>query len=182
VTVTTRLPRSERRRYWEQVARAWGEARPHVLWRAHSDAVNARLVARWLPESQVGRLLKTDALDEAVSDGLYPQLATRARRVVGIDISIAAQRAVLPSTKKRRNLDRPAVATQRSGANQPGGEGNGPLAARDVRPRPSTAHRRHLHRHPGPQKNGPDRRSPVSITLPTPAGRPSSQEDSIPSG
>jgi hypothetical protein len=40
------------------------------LWRAHSDAVNKALVARWRPVGQMDTLLKTDLFDEAVSDGL----------------------------------------------------------------------------------------------------------------
>ncbi len=56
------------------------------LWRLHSDAVNERLVARWLP-SGLGAVLKTDLYDEAVSPGLYPALRMRAERVVGIDLS-----------------------------------------------------------------------------------------------
>lgn len=76
-------------RYWDAVAEAWDKARPHTLWRAHSDAINCSLLARWLPESRVECLLKTDAFDEAVGDGLYPFLSPKAKRIVSMDISIS---------------------------------------------------------------------------------------------
>jgi SAM-dependent methyltransferase len=60
-----------------------------ALWREHCDALNARLLQRWLPESPAGRLLKTDLWEEAVGSGLYPTLAARSDSVVGIDFSPA---------------------------------------------------------------------------------------------
>lgn len=57
------------------------------LWRAHSDAVNKALVARWQPVGQMDTLLKTDLFDEAVSDGLSPLLTSLAKRVFYIDAS-----------------------------------------------------------------------------------------------
>jgi SAM-dependent methyltransferase len=71
---------------WQPVAELWLRDRPQALWRRHSDAVNRRLVERWLP-APVGRVLKTDAFDEAVGEGLYPVLAERAREVVALDVS-----------------------------------------------------------------------------------------------
>ena len=71
---------------------------PAPLWRLHSDAVNKRLLERWLPGS-VDSLLKTDLYDESVSGGLYPLLAGRAQRVVGIDVS--AQVAALARERHR---------------------------------------------------------------------------------
>lgn len=79
--------------HWEAIARSWQTAHPQRLWRAHSDAVNEALFARWLPETSVSRLLKTDVFDEAVSHGLYPLLAARARTVVGIDIAFLTLRS-----------------------------------------------------------------------------------------
>jgi SAM-dependent methyltransferase len=73
--------------YWDVVGEAWRRTRPQPLWRAHSDAVNTALLARWLPDARVARLLKTDLFDEVLSDGLYPQLTQCAHRIVGIDIS-----------------------------------------------------------------------------------------------
>jgi SAM-dependent methyltransferase len=72
---------------WEEMASVWLEEAPQRLWRRHSDRVNAALVERWLPP--VESVLKTDLFDEAVSEGLYPMLQARARRVVGIDASAA---------------------------------------------------------------------------------------------
>lgn len=48
--------------------------------------MNAALVERWLP-APVGRILKTDLFDELVAPGLYPVLRSRARQVVGVDLS-----------------------------------------------------------------------------------------------
>lgn len=58
------------------------------LWRLHSDAVNRRLIQRWLPRGGAERVLKTDLFDEAVAAGLYPELAGRAESFTGIDISV----------------------------------------------------------------------------------------------
>lgn len=77
----------EKSYYWDVVGEAWRRTNPQPLWRAHSDAVNTALLARWLPNARVARLLKTDLFDEALSDGLYPQLTQCAQRIVGIDIA-----------------------------------------------------------------------------------------------
>jgi SAM-dependent methyltransferase len=74
-------------RYWDEVAAEWTELRRDPVWRAHSDAVNSKLLARWLPANGLGRVLKTDLFDEAVAEGLYPVLEARAQRVTGIDLS-----------------------------------------------------------------------------------------------
>lgn len=89
-------------RAWDDVLADWAESPPRRLWRAHSDAVNARLLARWLPARSVPRLLKTDLFDEAVSEGLYPLLARRADRVTGIDVS---ERAVTAAAARHPALD-----------------------------------------------------------------------------
>jgi SAM-dependent methyltransferase len=73
--------------YWDTVAEAWGKTRPQTLWRTHSDAVHLQLCARWLPEGRVERLLKTDVFEEACGNGLYSLLASKAERVVGMDLS-----------------------------------------------------------------------------------------------
>lgn len=62
------------------------------LWRRHSDAVNRRLLERWLP-SRSRAVLKTDVFDEAVGAGLYGDLRARSERTVGIDLDPAAVRA-----------------------------------------------------------------------------------------
>jgi SAM-dependent methyltransferase len=84
--------------YWDGVFEGWEVSTAHRLWRAHSDTVNSRLLARWLPVGS-RNLLKTDLFDEAVGDGLAPELFRRAREVVGIDISplvVAAAQARYP--------------------------------------------------------------------------------------
>jgi SAM-dependent methyltransferase len=78
--------------HWDAVGQAWEDAHPQRLWRAHSDVVNHALFARWLPATPVGRLLKTDLFDEAVSPGIYPLLESRARAVVGIDVALVIVR------------------------------------------------------------------------------------------
>jgi hypothetical protein len=78
--------------FWDSVSERWLEAHPQRLCRQHSDRVNAALLERWLPV-RLGTVLKTDVFDEAVSAGLYPALAERADRVVGVDASIATLRS-----------------------------------------------------------------------------------------
>jgi SAM-dependent methyltransferase len=84
----------ERVGYWDKISREWAHNHPHCLWRAHSDAVNSRLLIRWLPSEKVDRLLKTDLFDELVSEGIYPLLARRAKHVFCIDASLFALRMV----------------------------------------------------------------------------------------
>ena len=80
-------------RYWEAIG-AVSETEPQqTLWRAHSDAVNSNWVAQHLSATPSQRLLKTDLFDEALAAGLHPVLATRARRVIGIDLSTSTIRS-----------------------------------------------------------------------------------------
>lgn len=79
----------EQTQYWDGVLDAWRVRDADRLWRRHSDDVNRALCARWLGGG-AERLLKTDAFDEAVAEGVVPLLATRARVVVGIDIAETA--------------------------------------------------------------------------------------------
>lgn len=72
---------------WNAVGRHWILRNPDRLWRRHSDTVNSHLLSEWLPSAPVERLLKTDLFDEAVADGVYRVLATRARKVYAIDVS-----------------------------------------------------------------------------------------------
>jgi SAM-dependent methyltransferase len=73
--------------YWDGIVEGWNERGDDLVWRAHSDNVNARLLDRWLPERGLGKVLKTDLFDEAVAEGLYPALQQRAENVAGIDAS-----------------------------------------------------------------------------------------------
>ena len=74
------------RRYWDEVGAEWARTKPQWLWRRHSDAVNTRLLRRWPPAAGSARLLKTDAFDEAVGEGLFPLLEAQARSVVQMDL------------------------------------------------------------------------------------------------
>jgi SAM-dependent methyltransferase len=80
---------------WNDVASDWQERSRAALWRAHSDAVYAALLRRWLPAGPIDSVLKTDLFDEAVSAGLYHVLSTRARRIVGIDLARVTARQAL---------------------------------------------------------------------------------------
>jgi len=85
--------------YWDSARELWLDGYPQTLWRRHSDTVHSALVERWLPAG-LGSVLKTDLFDEAVSEGLYPALAAKAQRVVGIDDSgtvVAAAQARHPA-------------------------------------------------------------------------------------
>lgn len=78
---------------WDAVVAEWAANPRFRLWRRHSDAVNTRLLRRWLTDGGVRRLLKTDLFDEAVAEGLYPVLAAAAEEVLGIDVSAGAAAA-----------------------------------------------------------------------------------------
>jgi SAM-dependent methyltransferase len=74
-------------RYWDSVAAGQASLDDQALWRDHSDAINVKLLARWLPLSRVKCLLKTDVFDEAFGRGLYPSLASKAKHRISIDIA-----------------------------------------------------------------------------------------------
>lgn len=74
-------------RRWESALEPLLGSRSGGLWRLHSDAVNATLLARWLPPQACANLLKTDLFDEAMGDGLYPLLSARAARVAALDVA-----------------------------------------------------------------------------------------------
>jgi len=75
--------------YWDSVGATWWKSDDQTLWRHHSDALNLKLLARWLPKARVRCLLKTDVFDEAFGEGLYPMLASKAKHVVNMDISVS---------------------------------------------------------------------------------------------
>lgn len=81
----------EEKRYWEQVGMEWRQSQPDKLWRAHSDAVNRAWLEAWWPQRKVERVLKTDMFDEAVGEGVFELLKSRARFAVGMDIALATQ-------------------------------------------------------------------------------------------
>lgn len=96
-----RTPAGQEEDYWDSVIEAWPSS-GGSLWRAHSDAVNADLLVRWLPRQPGMRILKTDVFDEAVGRGLYPLLRAHADHVVGVDVSPAAVNRAL---RRYRDLD-----------------------------------------------------------------------------
>ena len=75
------------RRGWDDAVRPLVDAAAGRLWRAHSDALNAALLDRWIARTSAARALKTDLFDEAMGVGLVPAMAERARDVVAIDIA-----------------------------------------------------------------------------------------------
>ena len=77
----------ERQHYWNEATKLLLERQLDSLWRAHSDAVNIAVIGCWLPGNSARFLLKTDLFDEALGPGLYPLLASRAKRVVGVDLA-----------------------------------------------------------------------------------------------
>jgi SAM-dependent methyltransferase len=88
--LTTEQPRgSADAALWDRYAAEWIAGEPQRLWRRHSDAVNIALISDWLPRERLRRILKTDLFDEAVCDGVYAALASRADEVVGLDVAAA---------------------------------------------------------------------------------------------
>jgi SAM-dependent methyltransferase len=75
---------------WDEVVATWRGTPRETFLRGYSDAVNAALLERWLPDLRESRVLKTDLFDEAVGKGLHPHLRARGARVAGVDISPAA--------------------------------------------------------------------------------------------
>ncbi|MBI5397558.1 MAG: methyltransferase domain-containing protein [Verrucomicrobia bacterium] len=74
-------------RYWNAAAASLLHTQAQWLWRAHSDAVNATVLERWLDGETAGSLLKTDSFDEALGRGLFSLLAKKARRVAVVDVA-----------------------------------------------------------------------------------------------
>lgn len=72
---------------WDGYAESWLTEKPQRIWRQHSDALNARLIRRWLPAEPMDLIVKTDLFDEAVTGGLYTTLLERARSVAALDVS-----------------------------------------------------------------------------------------------
>jgi SAM-dependent methyltransferase len=83
-------PRDDNGCYWDAIFGSLTDAGRATLWRTYSDTLNGALLAAWLPTDRVARVLKTDAFDEALGEGLYPLLASRAGTVVALDVSVVA--------------------------------------------------------------------------------------------
>ncbi len=84
-------PTTDSAQYWNQVGAEWQQTHPDALWRAHSDAVNRDWLASWWPGRNVERVLKTDMFDEAVGEGVFGLLKSRARFAVGMDIALTTK-------------------------------------------------------------------------------------------
>ncbi len=80
---------------WEGLVAPLLREPAEALWRAHCDAVNAELIARWLPRETCGHLLKTDLYDEAMGEGLYPLLGLHAQHVIAVDLAGSVVAAAL---------------------------------------------------------------------------------------
>lgn len=79
--------------YWDTVLKNWKDKFPESQLRVDSDLINISLLETWQPAHQVELLLKTDLFDEAVSEGLYPLLESKAKRVVVMDVSFFSYKA-----------------------------------------------------------------------------------------
>lgn len=80
-------PKYQDRCYWDQISEDFAGDRRHLLWRAHSDHVNTRLLENLMRGKQFDRVLKTDLFDESLTPGLFPCLAGHAGEVHGMDLS-----------------------------------------------------------------------------------------------
>lgn len=95
--------------YWDGVAGEWEHSGAGRAWRMVSDAVNVRLLERWLPRDPGGSVLKTDLFDEATGAGLVPWLSASFARVYGVDIAPA----LVKDVRKRQPGLRAEVADVR---------------------------------------------------------------------
>lgn len=80
-------PQYQDRSYWDQINDGFTGDRRHLLWRAHSDQVNTRLLESLMHGKKFARVLKTDLFDESLTPGLFPCLARHAGEVHGMDLS-----------------------------------------------------------------------------------------------
>ena len=80
---------TQNRDSWNEAFADWRSTPENALLRSYSDLVNRRLIARWLPDLDTARVLKTDLFDEAVGEGLYLELRTAGATVAGVDVSTA---------------------------------------------------------------------------------------------
>jgi len=82
------LPCVTDQRYWDQVLVSYLDHPGRLIWRASCDAIHTSLLQAWLgPHKAWGKVLKTDLFDEAVSEGLFPELSQIAREIHGIDLA-----------------------------------------------------------------------------------------------
>ena len=102
--------RNQQHDYRNAIGEAWQMRPPLALWRQHSDAVNIALLKAWWPDGEVRDILKTDLFDEAVADGLYSLLHSKAENPVGVDLS----KSIINAARTRHADLRAVVADVRS--------------------------------------------------------------------
>ncbi|MCX7887425.1 MAG: methyltransferase domain-containing protein [Verrucomicrobiae bacterium] len=88
------------KRYWEKVGTEWRQSQPDKLWRVHSDVVNRAWLESCWPQRKVERVLKTDMFDEAVGEGVFGLLRSRARLAVGMDIALTTRPGVVADVRR----------------------------------------------------------------------------------
>lgn len=74
--------------YWDTVAGKDFD----IVWRSHADAVNARLLKRWLAGALPQPVLKTDAFDEAMGEGPWGAFGMKPKAVC-MDVSMETLKA-----------------------------------------------------------------------------------------
>ena len=80
--------------YWDRIAEQPGVKNREDVWRAHQREVYRRLKDRWGGEGRLGRTLKTDLYDEAVSPhDLISLFGSESDCVVGTDVYLVIARA-----------------------------------------------------------------------------------------
>jgi len=79
--------------YWDKVSRIQQKTLPDRLWRRHSDAVDSRLLARWLPDKKAGLYLKTDMYNESLGSGIRLPARAASWTAIGMDIALEMLKA-----------------------------------------------------------------------------------------
>lgn len=77
--------------YWDDIANEVGSGDPSVTWRVYMQTAYRDLITRWFASAPVGRSLKTDLFEEAVTPHhLFAELGAQG---VGLDVSPAVVRS-----------------------------------------------------------------------------------------
>lgn len=80
--------------YWSDIVGESSCRNREDFWRAYLKEIYQRLIGPWMEKSDVGRILKTDLYDEAISrHGLIPLCGQKCNHIVGIDMSIGVAMA-----------------------------------------------------------------------------------------
>lgn len=87
MTEPMRYPPDDGAGYWTAAAGALLYARAQGLWRAHCDAVNTAVLKPWLNGAGAA-VLKTDAFDEAMGEGLLSLLGGTDARMTVVDVAL----------------------------------------------------------------------------------------------